>query len=82
MNRRFLDSFLGLAFCLIPLLVLLFFIPQLESIASGTSPFWLLLILSPIIYIVMRGMHNQEKYYSAESIKAADNEDNYRKNCR
>ena len=69
MNRRFLDTFLMFTCFLMPLVVLLLFIPQFGSISSGTSPLWLILILCPVMYIAMKSMHNHDAHCSTKNMK-------------
>jgi len=59
MNKKgLLHGLLMLACCLIPVLAVVAFLPQLKSSASGFNWTWLLFLACPLMHIfMMRGMH-------------------------
>lgn len=59
MNKKgFLHSILMMACCLIPMLAVFAFLPQIKSTAAGFNWSWLFLLACPLMHIfMMRGMH-------------------------
>lgn len=60
-SKRFLHILLILC-CLIPIIAILFFLPQIMSYTAGSSNlFWLILLLCPLMHIaMMKWMHKKD----------------------
>lgn len=52
MNKKFLH-FLMMACCILPLIAVLLYAPQLKSNLSGSNLSWLIILICPLMHIVM-----------------------------
>ncbi|KUO65877.1 MAG: hypothetical protein APF84_01060 [Gracilibacter sp. BRH_c7a] len=47
--------------CVVPIIAILFFLPQLKSNANGSNLYWLILLLCPVMHIaMMKYMHKKD----------------------
>lgn len=61
MNKKgFLHGLLMMVCCLVPMLALLLFLPQIKGATSGFNWSWAFLLLCPLMHIfMMKGMHGK-----------------------
>lgn len=59
-KKGLLHDLLMMACCIVPMLVVVAFLPQIKSTASGLNWSWLFLLLCPLMHIfMMKGMHGK-----------------------
>lgn len=59
-KKGFLQVLLMMACCIIPLLALVAFLPQIKNAASGFNWSWLFILACPLMHIfMMKGMHGK-----------------------
>lgn len=72
-KKGFLSGLLMMACCIVPMLALVAFLPQIKSAASGSgfNWSWLFLLACPLMHIfMMKGMHgNGESCHGKENEK-------------
>lgn len=68
-KKGFFHGLLMMACCIVPMIALLAFLPQIKNSAVGFNWSWLFLILCPVMHILMmNGMNgNKENCHSKES---------------
>lgn len=76
MNKKgLLHSLLMMACCLIPMLALVAFLPQIKSATSGYNWSWLFFLVCPLMHILMmKGMHGKGEscHGSEKEVKQAE----------
>lgn len=69
-QKGFLHGLLMMACCIVPMLALVVFLPQIKGAASGFNWSWLFILACPLMHIfMMKGMHEK-----GESCHGKENE--------
>jgi len=79
MNKKgLLHGLMMLVCCLVPMLALVLFLPQIKSISPSFNWSWLLMLMCPLMHILMmKGMHGKGEscHSSGKEAKGAKGEE-------
>ncbi|NLI93294.1 MAG: DUF2933 domain-containing protein [Peptococcaceae bacterium] len=68
MKKKGLHGLLMMACCIVPMIAVLAFLPQIRSTASGLNWTWLFILLCPLMHIfMMKGMMGEKSCHGEES---------------
>lgn len=74
-KKGFLHGLLMMACCIVPMLALVAFLPQIKNTASGFNWSWLFLLACPLMHVfMMKGMMGDKGCHGQENEKKQINE--------